>query len=422
MITQDMPQSFAAESLRELAEQDPVAMATWLRDTASTYAFMADSIMESEVEQLCGTHHKVVETDYQRWGTNPGTICYKNERVKVRVRRVRNIKTNKERPLETYRRLHAKRGLDYEKTCEQLLAGLSQRNYKGAVQTFCDSIGLSASTVGRAFVETSAKALEKFETRRLDKEKYAVLFIDGKCLQGVQMIVAMGVTVTGKKEVLAVVESTAEGHAQVKALLEDLIRRGFAYDGKLLVILDGAKGLRKAVYETFGNDVELQRCQWHKRENVVRHIKKKDEAQRLKARLQAAWEEETYTEARTALHTIHAELKCSCPKAAASLSEGLEETLTLHRLGIDKKLRDSLKTTNIIENLNSIITHRTRNVKRWSSSDQRHRWFAAIFLHYESRLKRIDATLMQNLAIALKGETESPESLNITSLTYALPN
>ena len=123
-------------------------------------------------------------------------------------------------------------------------------------------------------------------------------------------------------------------------------------------------------------------------------------------RLQAAWEIETYTEARTALHTIHAELTHSCPKAAASLSEGLEETLTLHRLGIGKKLRDSLKTTNIIENLNSIITHRTRNVKRWSSSDQRHRWFAAIFLHYESRLTPIDATLMQDLPIAMKGESK----------------
>ncbi len=168
---------------------------------------MAQSIMESEVEQLCGAHHEVVETDYQRWGTNPGTIRYNNERVKVRVRRVRNIKTNKERPLETCCRLHAKRGLDDEKMCEQLLAGLSQHNYKGAIQTFCDSIGRSASTVGRAFVGTSANALERVETRRLDKEKYAVLFIDGKCLQGVQMIVAMGVTVTGKKEVLAVVES-----------------------------------------------------------------------------------------------------------------------------------------------------------------------------------------------------------------------
>ncbi len=139
-------------------------------------------------------------------------------------------------------------------------------------------------------------------------------------------------------------------------------------------------------------------------------------------RLQAAWEKETYTEAHTALHTIHAELTHSCPKAAASLSEGLEETLTLHRLGIGKKLRDSLKTTNNIENLNSIITHRTRNVKRWSSSDQRHRWFAAIFLHYESRLTPIDATLMQDLTIALKGETESPEPLNLTHSTYAPPN
>lgn len=263
MTTQDTSQAFTAESLRELAEQDPAAMATWLRDTSSTYAMMADTIMESEVQQLCGAHRTVVETDYQRWGTNPGTIRHKNERVKVRVRRVRNIKTNKERPLETYRKLHEKRELDHEKMCEQLLAGLSQRNYKGAVQTFCDSIGLSASTVGRAFVETTAKALERFESRPLDKEKYVVLFIDGKCLQGVQMIVAMGVTETGKKEVLAVVESTAEGHAQVKGLLEDLVRRGFAYDGKLLVILDGAKGLRKAVYEMFGDDVELQRCQWH---------------------------------------------------------------------------------------------------------------------------------------------------------------
>ena len=406
MINQRTTSGFDLTHAAEWAIDHPVEAAKLLRDGDGLVGFCAGMLMQAEVYWLCGPR-RARTSAYQRWGTNAGSVRHKSERIPVRVPRVRDPVAKKERPLKTYHYLSRKRWQDAKALHDKLLLGISQRDYKSVAQAHANSIGLSRSTVGRTFIEHSMVAYKEFETRRLDKEKFAVLFIDGKCLQKRQVLIAMGVTVTGKKVVLGIVESANESAAAVQSLLDDLIERGFGFDDRLLVVIDGAKGLRKAVNETFGDQALVHRCQVHKRRNVTRHIKNKDESKKMEGRLQHAWEQDSYAEARRDLRTIQDELSLTNPRAAASLSEGLEDTLTLHKLGIRKELRDSLKTSNIIENLNSVLAHRSRNVKRWQSSEQRHRWCGTIFIHFEETLKPIDKSLMEDLVTALKGETKS---------------
>ena len=390
------------EDLRGLAQRNFIGLASCLGYLDDLLTKMATWVMEAEAHFICGARGKHRKTGFQRWGTNPGSVRVGLERIAVRVPRVRDVRTRKERPLQTYRLLRERGLMDRESVTRGLLSGLSRRNYRQAAQVFTDSLGLSASSVGNAFVTQTAALLKEFETRRFDQHTFAVLLLDGKYLAGVQMIVAMGITTEGEKVVLGFAESRTENSAQVESLLQDLLRRGFTHTDKLLVQVDGSRGLRKGISAVFGDAVVFQRCQWHKRTNVTRHIKSEPAATHMKRRLQAAWELPTYKEARAALVSLHGALQRSCPKAARSLEEGLEDTLTLHRLGVrNQAVRDSLKTTNIIENLNSIIANRSRNVKRWGSSGMRQRWCGAIFMEYESNLKPIRREDMKELTQAL---------------------
>ena len=169
------------------------------------------------------------------------------------------------------------------------------------------------------------------------------------------------------------------------ALLQDFQERGFKVPGSLLVLLDGSKGLRKGVQEVFGDRALIQRCQWHKRENVTSKIQNSALAEQTKKDLEKAYAIDNYANAKKQLTTLVDTLEIQCPKAAASLKEGLEETLTLHKLGIPKVLRNQLRTTNIIESINSRLAHTTRRITRWCNSDQRQRWIAATCLDIERR-------------------------------------
>ena len=153
---------------------------------------------------------------------------------------------------------------------------------------------------------------------------------------------------------------------------------------------------------------------------VVRRTRQKGEAKRTKGLLQDAYDQPDYARARKALVAIHDDLP---PRAAASLREGLEETLMIHRLQVHHALRRSFKTSNLIENLNSVITHRTRNVKRWRSSDQRHRWFGAIFMHYASRLSRIcEPAHLSAMEAALTREVERRRQHSGVAFANSPPN
>ena len=408
---------------QRLAATDPLALAQLLRELPERYEAMAMQAIEAEVTQLCGKRGTVNKNGYQRWGTNPGSIVYGTGRIQISVPRVRDTNTGKEVPLKTYQLLHQRDPKQIEKLTALLLSGVSQRDYKDVAGEFTDCVGLSQSSVARMFETTTTQALEEFESSRLDQEKYVALLIDGKCLKGVQMILALGVTRTGKKQVLGYIESTTENSDKATALLENLVHRGFSYAGGILVIIDGSKGLRKAVQHVFGDQAVIQRCQWHKRENVVQHTKQKGEAERAKGRLQDAYDQPDYERTRKALVAIHDDLQPGQPRAAASLREGLHETLTVLRLPLHETLRRSFKTSNLIENLNSVISHRTRNVKRWRSTNQRHRWFAAIFKHYESRLSRIlEPVHLRAMEAALTREVERRRQSTVFAYAHPPPN
>jgi len=198
----------------------------------------------------------------------------------------------------------------------------------------------------------------------------------------------MGVTEAGHKKVLGFTQAKTENARPIKEMLRDLIERGFSFDEGILCVVDGSKGLRKAIDEVFGQCAQIQRCQWHKRENVVSYLPKADQKE-WRNKLQRAYQEPTYEAAKERLAGLHADLQQINRKAARSLQEGLEDTLTLHRLGLLEELGRNLKTTNGIENLMGQVQKRIGKVRRWHHSPQRHQWMALAVFEAESRMRRI---------------------------------
>jgi len=202
------------------------------------------------------------------------------------------------------------------------------------------------------------------------------------------MVAAVGVAVTGEKVLLGFVQTATENRKVCATFLRGLVERGLRVDLGLLVVTDGAKGLHAAVREVFGAAALLQRCQWHKRENVLAYL---PEGHRpaFRRKLQTAYEHTTYEAAKRALAKVRAELRLLNTSAVASLEEGLEETLTLHRLGLFRELGVSLKTTNILESIHARVEDRTARVDHWRNSEQKQRWLATALLDLEPRLRRI---------------------------------
>ena len=193
---------------------------------------------------------------------------------------------------------------------------------------------------------------------------------------------------TGEKVILGFVQTATENGPVCAAFLRELIERGLQVEQGLLCVIDGAKGLRKAIQTVFGDHGIVQRCQWHKRENIVRYLPKGQQAA-WRRKLQAAYEQPTYVLAKAALLRRRTELRLLNASAVTSLDEGFEETLTLHRLGLFGSLGISLKTTNCIESLNAQLGAYTAKVDRWRTSEQKHRWVASALLTIEPRLHRI---------------------------------
>lgn len=351
---------------------------------------MINSIIEQEVSDYTGqrySHDKPHNNRFCRWGFNPGSVKIGDQKMPVDVPRVFDKEENNNISLEYYEKLKELPHQD-QQLIGSVLRGLSMRDYGEVVNQLQDSFGLSSSTISRSFIERSKEALEEFEARKLTSEEYVAIFMDGKCLAMQQMVIALGVTLTGRKIPLGVIQTTTENATSIKGLLKDLIERGLKFEDGLLFIIDGSKGMRKAIIETFGEKAVIQRCQWHKRENVVSYLNEEDQ-QYFRKKLQAAYREPKYEDAKEKLLSIHEELEVLNRSAANSLNEGLEETLTIHRLKMYKYFDRSFTTTNCIENLNSQLTKYIRKVKRWMSSDQRYRWVVLGIMEAEHRMRRV---------------------------------
>jgi len=362
-------------------------------------------LLQQEVVQWAGARYRHGDgsADYARWGKQRGSVYLADQKLPIRVPRVRNVERGQEVPLATYQALRDRRRAD-ESALRKVLKGLSCRDYESCVEPMAQTFGLSASSLSRRFVRASAKKLAALQERDLSKYDWAGLFLDGKTFGDDQMVIALGVTMQGRKVPLGFVQTATENEAVCSEFLRGLLTRGLKAEPGLLVVIDGAKGLRKAVDVVFNGRAVVQRCQWHKRENVVKYLAKSQQAT-FRRKLQQAYEKPAYDEAKAALRKVRSELSQINASAVASLDEGFEETLTLHRLGLFAELGASFKTTNCIENLNSLIGHRTDKVDRWRNPEQKHRWLASALLEIEPRLKKIRGHRhLARLRVALQAE------------------
>ena len=341
-----------------------------------------------EVEHLAGQRHvrKGEGESYYRHGSNPGSVRLGGQRHPVRVPRVRGPEG--EVRLESYDRLHGASGEIDEGLYRKVLLGISCRDYEAAVEAVPGAIGLSKSTVSREFKKATARQLKAFQERDLSQYDVVAVFLDGKSFAEDQMVLALGTKLNGDKVFLGFVQTDTENTRAIRIFLRGLVDRGLDLSAGALVVIDGSKGLQAGAEATFSGQVLIQRCQWHKRENVVSYLPRKEQTY-WRGRLQRAYQRPTYEEAKRDLKAIRTELVELNQSAVASLDEGFEETLTLHRLGVFALVGRSLKTTNVLESVNAMAEQRCGRVDHWKNSNQKQRWLAAALLDIEPRLRRL---------------------------------
>jgi putative transposase len=346
-------------------------------------------MLDEEVKRLAGSRHArkgSAERARYRHGTNPGSVRLGGQRHPVRVPRVRG--PGGEVRLESYDSLHGGAGEVDEGLFRKVLLGISCRDYEAAVEAVPGAIGLSKSTVSREFKKATARELKAFQERDLSTLDIVALFLDGKTFADDEMVIALAVTMGGDKVFAGFAQTETENARAMTSFLRSLKDRGLDLSAGALVVLDGAKGLKSAVTKVFRGQVLIQRCQWHKRENVTSYLPRTE--QRIwRGRLQRAYQRPTYEEAKRDLQAIRAELNEVNQSAVASLDEGFEETLTLHRLDVFALVGRSLKTTNVLESVNAQAEQRCGRVDRWRNSNHKQRWLAAALLDIEPRLRRL---------------------------------
>ncbi len=348
-----------------------------------------EEALKAEVARLAGSRHSRTgrRPGHVRWSQERGSIYLLDQKLPITYTRVRDRLRNQEVPLATYQQLQTPRQADTG-LFRKVLLGLSCRNYAACAEAVPAAFGLSPSSVSRRFIRASAKRLRQLQERRLERYEFVTLVLDGKTCAEDQLVIALGITVTGEKMLLGFVQTATENERVCAAFLRELLERGLQVDQGFVCVIDGAKGLRKALQTVFGGLAVVQRCQWHKRENVLAYLPK-GQRPAWRRKLQQAYERPSYAEAKAALLRCRQELRVLNASAVASLDEGLEETLTLHRLGVFKELGGSLKTTNCLESINALVAQRIDKVTRWRTADQKHRWLAAALLDIEPHLRRI---------------------------------
>jgi putative transposase len=350
-------------------------------------------LMEEEVDEVVGPKGKHdPERAAVRHGHEVGAVTLGGRRVAVERPRARTADGEHEVALSTYQHF-ADRDPLTRLVCEQLLAGVSTRRFErtrepvGAVVE-AEARSTSKSAVSREFVQRTRANLDALMGRRLDDVRLAVMMIDGIELKGRTNVVALGITTDGVKVPLGLWEGSTENATVATALLSDLVERGLDPEQGILFVLDGAKALRKAIRTVFGERAPVQRCVRHKERNVLDHLPERDRPP-VKRRLRRAWAQADHGRALGELRLLAAELERSHPGAAASLREGMEETLTLTRLGIAGNLKKTLASTNPCESMIECCRRTSRNVKRWQSGDMCLRWTAAGMLEAERQFRRI---------------------------------
>ena len=381
--------SVAGEELaspRVATVQLPLPLLDVLQDTRTAFFGLCvdagqqvlRTMMEQDREQLCGPKHVPNPARRAvRGGSTRGEVTLGGRRILVPRLRARSVDGH-ELALPSFTYAAGRDPLD-ARTLEAIAIGVTTRQYCRALDPLPAGIrerAVSKSSVSRRVVALTSAQLATWLARPLDEVDVRIVFIDGLHFREHVILLALGVDSQGQKHVLALHEGTTENATVCRALLTDLRARGLDLDRPMLVVIDGGGGLRKALRETCGATAVVHRCQVHKRRNVLEHL---PEAMRPRVRrmLAEAYELADAALAKRRLLQLAAGLDHTHPGAAASLREGLDETLTLQRLGVTGALYRTLRSTNAIENLNGLVGHFVHNVRRWRDGRMLVRWIAA---------------------------------------------
>ena len=366
-----------------------------------------DVMLEEDRTTLCGPRYAhQSDRAAARAGTVPSEVVLGGRTVAIRRPRVRA--DGHEVVLPTFRTMADADPL-HRRAVEQMLVGVATRQYARSLEPLPAAVtsrGTSKSAVSRRFVARTRAQLEAWQSTSLETLDLVGLLLDGVHVGEHCLIVALGIAADGEKHALGLWEGSTENATLCQSLLANLQSRGLRTDRSLLVLLDGSKALRKAVRDTFGDAALVQRCQVHKLRNVLDHL---PERQRpwVKAILQRAYRCTEVAPAKRLLLDLVRRLETDHPSAAASVKEGLEETLTVLGFPLSDALRRSLVTTNAAESLISRTRHVTRNVTRWRTGQMIVRWVAAGVLEAVKGFRRLKGyKAMPQLVAALRARDQ----------------
>jgi len=384
------PRSGGGRSL-QLSLQIPSVIAS-LGETIERIAgeaglLVMKAVIDEEVEHLAGTRYGH-DPDRRacRWGLEESYVNFAGKKVPFRRPRVRTL-GGEELPLKRFALFQADGRLQ-RAVANKVVHSVSMRNYSRVVDDVIDGYGIQRSSVSRHWKAVSEERLRELVERPLGDLDLVVVLIDGIAFHEHMLVVALGIAADGRKHVLGLWQGATETAEVAKGLLQDLVNRGLDTSRRLLFVLDGSKALSKAVRAHFGADALIQRCQIHKERNVLDHLPEKHH-RFVRARLRAAWSMRAYGEAKEALKKLAADLDEINPSAAHSLSEGLEETITIHKLAVPDQLRKTLRSTNPIESCFSETRSKCRNVKSWKNGSMAQRWVGTMLLEAERRFRRV---------------------------------
>jgi transposase-like protein len=348
------------------------------------------SMMEQDREDLCGPRWKR-DRDRKagRAGTTKSEVTLGGRRIVIPRPRVRS-QAGHEMELPSFAFAANRDPLD-QHTLKAVACGVSTRKYARSLDSLPEEIeerSVSKSSVSRRYVAMTTKQMTTWLTTPLGDRHFPIVMIDGIHLGDHLVLIALGIDSGGKKQVLGLREGDTENSRVAKALLRDLVERGLDPERARLFVIDGAKALRSAIRRIFGGRGVVQRCQLHKQRNILGHLPD-GMHESVKAILKQAWSLHDAKLAKTRLERLASSLEADHPGAAASVREGLDETITLQGLGIEGTLYRKLRSTNAIENLNSGIATYSKNVKRWQGGSMVVRWVSAAIVEAEKKFRRV---------------------------------
>jgi len=374
-------------------------------------------LLVAEAAQIAGPKGKHIEgRTHHHWGTGTTPVSFGGRHVSLPHPRVRERGKRKAAEV-TLPSIEALRNGDpmSARVAEQIALGVSTRGYERSLEPADESIdtrGTSKSNASRALIDATTEKLAQFVSRSLADLDLVAMFIDGIEFAGHSVVIALGVTIDGTKAPLGIWAGSTENTTLVTELLSNLVARGLRVEQSMLFVIDGGKAIRKALRDVFGNRAIVQRCQVHKARNVRDHLPDSRRAYVAK-QLRDAYNSSTAATAKKKLMQLASWLASNGEdSAAASLREGLDETLTVMRLALPKNLQRTFATTNAIENMNGSLRRIARNVKRWKDEAMIRRWVALGIAEAQKGFRRVKGHKNMPSLVAVIRTTTAPVAID----------